>query len=98
MSSRHVHSYTFYDASSCAFPAAMIWPKMLGLILTEEHGHAVDHAVNPGGGEVILLEVLLELHEENGNTSEHRDKRGEGLVVVYTHSAHKAGSKKARQS
>lgn len=51
---------------------------MLGPILTEDHGHAVDHTVNPGSGGVILLEVLLEVHKENGNTSEHRDKRGEG--------------------
>lgn len=36
------------------------------LTLTAEHRHAVDHAVDPGGGGVIPLKVQLELHEENG--------------------------------
>lgn len=40
---------------------------------TTEHGDAVDQAVDPGGGGVILVKVQLELHKEHGNTSGDRD-------------------------
>lgn len=40
--------------------------RSTALTLTAEHRHAVDHAVDPGGGGVVPLKVQLELHEENG--------------------------------
>lgn len=47
---------------------------------TTEHGDAVDQAVDPGGGGVILVKVQLELHKEHGNTSGDRDGEEDGLV------------------
>lgn len=71
-------------------PAQYVMSSSTDVSLTAEHCHAVDHAVDPGSGGVVLLKVQLELHEENGKTSGQRpggggDDRCTQYVFAKTH-------------
>lgn len=77
----HPDSKIHPDSADVLLPVQRLMNCRTDRTLTAEHRHAVDHAVDPGSGGVILLKVQLELHKENGKTSGQRTKGGGGREV-----------------